>query len=70
MTETTTQQTYLQKARDKFFALHAECGVEELWQHVSKQLRQSYWNGVEHGATGVKQPRGKRADLTKDEANS
>jgi hypothetical protein len=50
--------SYLQAAKDELSqALQGNPGIEEVWDVVRKRLVESYWNGVEHGATGKVKPR-------------
>ena len=57
----TRQPSYLQTVRQSFDQLweNGDGDIARTW--VVDQIRQSYWNGVEHGATGKVKPKGERA---------
>lgn len=58
--ETSKHPSYLAVLRDKFYAkLKDSSDIKDVWNWVSAELRRSYWNGVEHGASGKVKPKPK-----------
>jgi hypothetical protein len=72
--------SYLSKAKEELLNLiitdHAQDRqearkiTENLWNFMSKKLAQSYWNGVEAGASGRVQPKERKFNSKGDNINS